>query len=285
MPPRGFNDVPYTPKGKPNFPRNRRQPRSLSNLKPGNHLKRRLLAVLDLRAAQAEVGCPSWAGASTSAAGLRDAPQSRHKTHSQFLPWGLLVSCLDGTAHSRGVLTAQKSPKGTRKTPQTSNDNDKDQSTSHYSAETSYKSPAPSLQDDLSPARSCHGSCSGGGGCNQQPPWSSGWKQSALTREQRGRPCKPGCVPPSQALTASILGTSPPSKQRWANALPPSTLLSKANPFPCTQRNTVPRFTKDLCLYLLLNSPQIINQRGHGGLVPTAQLQTPWWGCWAVNSL
>lgn len=104
MPPQGFNDVPYTPKGKPNFPRNRRQPRSLSNLKPGNHLKRRLLAVLDLRAAQAEVGCPSWAGASTSAAGLRDAPQSRHKTHSQFLPWGLLVSCLDGTAHSRGVL-------------------------------------------------------------------------------------------------------------------------------------------------------------------------------------
>lgn len=134
--------------GKPNLPWNRRQPRSLSNLKPGNHLKRRLLAVLDLRAAQAEAGCPSWAGASTSAAGLREAPQSRHKTHSQFLPWGLLVSCLDGTARSRGVLTARESPKGTRKTPQTSNDNDKDQSASQCSAETSYKSPAPSLQDD-----------------------------------------------------------------------------------------------------------------------------------------
>lgn len=91
--------------------------------------------------------------------------------------------------------------------------------------------------------------------------------------------------PSSQALTASILGTSPPSKQRRANAPPPSTLLSKANPFPCTQRNTGPRFTKGFCLYLLLNSPQIINQRGHGGLVPTAQLQTPWWGCRAVNSL
>lgn len=80
--------------------------------------------------------------------------------------------------------------------------------------------------------------------------------------------------PSSQALTASILGTSPPFKQRRANAPPPSILLSKANPLPCTQRNTVPHFTKGLCLYLLLNSPQIINQRGHGGLVPTAQLQT-----------
>lgn len=142
MPPRVFNGVIYTPTGKPNLSWNRRQPRSLSNLKPGNHLKRRLLAVLDLRAAQAEAGCPSRAGASMSGAGLREAPQSRHKTHSQFLPRGLLVSCLDGTAHSRGLLTARESPKGTRKTPQTSNDKDKDQFASQCSAETSYKSPA-----------------------------------------------------------------------------------------------------------------------------------------------
>lgn len=102
-----------------------------------------------MQVTQAETSCLNRASASMSGAGLR------RKHHGQLLTssegW-LLISCPDGTAHMGYYL---RTTQGHQEDPQTSNNNDKDQLAFQYSAENSYKSTVPYLQDipkDTSPA-------------------------------------------------------------------------------------------------------------------------------------